>query len=334
VDVLGIPVGSVTSVTPHPTYVSVVMEVRSDVEIPARAIAALMAPDLVNDRYIQLDPVYRSGPSMQDGGVIPMSRTALPQSVDQTISLLDQLIQALGPMGANGSGALSRFVHDVARTVGNNGPNFHTTVTALGKALSALSNDGPSLTTILNNIGTFTSEAAANDQQFQAFANDLAAVTGVVASDSSDLGSSLSSIKQILGEVQAYVNGNTSSIASITQNLNTFTTQVLSQQQQLSQAFAQGGLVLQNLNNAIQTQPDGSAALKIRYDPSLDTGSFVQELCGNELARVLELGAQQAKSSELNLACAASAALAQVTPPPDAQQGPDMSLNALAGAQP
>jgi hypothetical protein len=92
--------------------------------------------------------------------------------------------------------------------------------------------------------------------------------------------------------------------------------------------------VLQNLNNAIVTEPDGSTSLRIRYDPSLDTKSFVQQICGNELTRILDLGAQQAKSSELNLACAATAALSQMTPPPNAQQGPDMSLKALLAAEP
>jgi phospholipid/cholesterol/gamma-HCH transport system substrate-binding protein len=334
VDVLGIPVGSVSAVTPHPTYVSVVMQVDTDVKVPAKAIAALMAPDLVNDRYIQLDPVYRHGAVMGDHGVIPMHNTALPQSVDQTISLLDQLIQALGPMGANKSGALSQFVHDVAQTVGQNGPSFHTTVVALGKALQALSNEGPSITSLLDNAGAFTNEAAANDQEFQSFANDLASATSLIASDGSDIGTTLSSLKQVLSEVTSYINGNVGSIGTVLSNVNSFTAQVLSQQQQLGQAFAYGGLVLQNLNNAIVTEPDGSTALRIRYDPSLDTKSFVQQICGNELTRILDLGAQQAKSSELNLACAASAALSQMDPPPNAQQGPDMSLKALVGAEP
>ncbi len=334
VDVLGIPVGSVTAVTPHPAYVSVVMQVDSDVKLPARAIAALMAPDLVNDRYIQLDPVYRRGAVLSDHAVIPMSRTALPQSVDQTISELDQLIQALGPTGANKSGALSRFVHDVAQTVGNNGPSFHTTVLALGQALKALSNDGPTITSLLDNAATFTSEAAANDHEFQSFANDLASVSGLLASDSSDIGTTLSSLKQVLTEVSAYVNGNVGAIGTVIQDVNSFTARVLTQQQQLSQAFASGGLVLQNLNNAIVSGPNGSASLRIRYDPSLDTKSFVQQICGAELPRILDLGAQQAKSPELNLACAASAALSQMDAPPDAQQGPDLSLNALMGAEP
>lgn len=334
VDVLGIPVGTVTAVTPHPTFVSVVMQVDADVRLPAGAIAALMAPDIVNDRYIQLDPVYRHGPTLADHAVIPMRRTALPQSVDQTISLLDQLIQALGPTGANKNGVFSQFVHDMAETVGNNGPSFHATVVALGKALGALSNDGPTITSLLDNAGAFTGEAAANDQEFQSFANDLASVSSLIASDSSDIGTTLSSLKQVLSQVTAYVDGNVGSIGTVLSNLNTFTAHVLAQQQQLSQAFAYGGLALQNLNNAIVPGPNGSTSLRIRYDPSLDTKSFVQQICGQELPRILELGAQQAKSSELNLACAASAALSQMDTPPDANQGPNLSMSALIGAEP
>ena len=266
---------------------------------------------------------------MGNGAVIPMARTALPESVDQIISTLDQLVQALGPQGANKNGALSRFVHDVAQTVGNNGPSFHTTVTALGQALAALSNDGPSLTTILDNVGTFTSEAASNTHLFQAFANDLTSVTGVIAADRTDIGTTLSQLQQIMTQVTNFVADNDTTLGATLQNLQTFTAQVLTQQQALGQAFNEGGLVLQNLNNAIITNPDGSTALRIRYDPSLDTPSFVSALCGQELTRILNLGVEGAKSSELNLACAATSALGTIAPPPNASQGPNLSLSAL-----
>jgi phospholipid/cholesterol/gamma-HCH transport system substrate-binding protein len=331
VDVLGIPVGTITGITPHPTYVAVEMHVHTSVKIPAHAIAALMAPDLVNDRYVQLDPVYRHGPVMADHAVIPMDRTALPESVDQIISTLDQLVQALGPHGANSHGALSTFVHDVAKTVGGNGPSFHTTITALGQALAALSSDGPSLTTILDNVGTFTNEAAANTQEFQTFANDLAGVTGIIASDSNDIGTTLTSLQSIMSQITTFVQDNQSALGSTLQNLETFSAQVVSQQEQLGEAFQYGGLVLQNLNNAIVTEPNGTTALRIRYEPSLDTPSFVSQLCGNELTRILSLGFSGAKSSELNLACAASSALGQIKAPPDAPQGPNLSLSALMG---
>ncbi|HEY3843017.1 MAG TPA: MCE family protein [Acidimicrobiales bacterium] len=331
VDVLGIPVGSVTRIAARPTYVAVTMQVRTDVKIPARAIAALMAPQLVNDRYIQLTPVYRHGPVMADGAVIPMARTALPESVDQIISTLDQLVQALGPQGANGSGALSRFVHDVASTVGGNGPSFHTTVTALGQALGTLSADGPSLTTILDNVGTFTTEAAANTQQYQNFANDLASVSGLVAADSTDIGTTLSSLQQVMTRVTTFVQQNQVALGATAQNIASFTATILTQQNALAQAFASGGLALQNLNNAIVTNPDGTTSLNIRYDPSLDTPSFVRTICGQELTRIIDLAKNGAKDSELDLACAASSALSTISPPPHAAQGPDLSLAALMG---
>lgn len=330
VDVLGIPVGSVTAVTPHPAYVSVVMKVDADIKVPAHAIAALMAPDIVNDRYIQLDPVYTHGAVLPDNGTIPMAHTALPQSVDQTISVLDQLIQALGPTGVNKQGALGQFIHDVASTVGHNGPSLHTTVTALGRALGDLSNDGPSLTSILDNVGTFTHEAAQNDAAFSSFANDLASVSSEVAADSTDIGNSLTNLQQILGQVSSFIDHNQSAIGAVLTNLETFSQTVLSQQQALSSAFNLGGLVLQNINQALVPSPTGNGyELNIRFDPSTDTPSFVSAICGDEESRLLSVAVQQTKSDELNVACIASAALAQIAAPPNANQGPNLSMSAL-----
>ena len=47
VDVLGIPVGTVTRITPSPTHVAVTMQVDRSVKVPAQAVAALEAPRLV-----------------------------------------------------------------------------------------------------------------------------------------------------------------------------------------------------------------------------------------------------------------------------------------------
>jgi hypothetical protein len=159
-------------------------------------------------------------------------------------------------------------------------------------------------------------------------------VSSIVAADSSDIGTTVTSLKTVLTQVASYVDGNEGSIASVLSNLSTFTTQVLSQQQQLSDAFQEGGLVLQNVNNALVTEPNGSTSLRIRYDPSLDTPNFLKEICGNELYRLTDAGLEQTKGSELNLACVASSVLAQIKAPPDAPEGPNLSLSALmAGAQ-
>ncbi len=71
VEVLGVPVGRITAITPGPRGVSVRMLVPDNVPIPRGAHAVLEAPDVVNDRYVQLMPAYTGGPRMVSGTVIP-----------------------------------------------------------------------------------------------------------------------------------------------------------------------------------------------------------------------------------------------------------------------
>ena len=71
VGVLGVPVGKVTSIKPEGTHVRVTMSIDSDQPVPADAGAVVVARSVATDRYVELTPVYHSGPRMKDGAVIP-----------------------------------------------------------------------------------------------------------------------------------------------------------------------------------------------------------------------------------------------------------------------
>ncbi|MDY6811562.1 MAG: MlaD family protein, partial [Actinomycetota bacterium] len=58
VRVLGVDVGSVTSITPREGDVRVQMSIDRDTPIPADAKAVVVARSLVSGRFIQLTPVY------------------------------------------------------------------------------------------------------------------------------------------------------------------------------------------------------------------------------------------------------------------------------------
>ncbi|MCP9953733.1 MlaD family protein [Actinomadura madurae] len=64
VRVLGVKVGSIDSVEPLGNRVRVDMRVDDEVDVPAEARAVVIAPNLVSDRYVQLDPAYGGGPKM------------------------------------------------------------------------------------------------------------------------------------------------------------------------------------------------------------------------------------------------------------------------------
>lgn len=75
VAVLGVPVGRVETVTPRGSYVEVTMALDRDVEVPADAMAALISPQLITNRHVELAPAYRGdGPTLTDGAHIQIGR--------------------------------------------------------------------------------------------------------------------------------------------------------------------------------------------------------------------------------------------------------------------
>jgi phospholipid/cholesterol/gamma-HCH transport system substrate-binding protein len=333
VDVLGMPVGKVTKVTPGPTYVTVAMQVPASIPIPARAQAVIMAPQVVNDRYVQLSPAYTGGPRMADHAVIPLSRTAVPISVDSIVDSLDQLSNALGPNGANAHGALSAFVASSAHAFGGDGPALHSTLTSLGSALSALSSKSPQLTALFDNLGNLSQVASQYTSTYQAFANNLAVVSTDLASDDSDIGAALANLQKALGALAQFATTNASALGKSVTNLDAFAGAVASKQRQLAQVYADLPTALDNLTQAVDPHAPGGPALKARFDPMSGSAGFSQSVCGSPLLRLLLLSIDQSQDKDptVDVACGVNGLLAGLPSPPGASSGPNLSLSALMG---
>jgi phospholipid/cholesterol/gamma-HCH transport system substrate-binding protein len=334
VDVLGIPVGHVTAVDPGPNGVTVTMQVPTNVAIPADVHASLMAPYVVNDRYVQLGPPYTGGPRLADHAVIPISHTAVPVSVDQIVNTLDKLALALGPEGANQHGALSDLLHGLAHTFGGNtttGTSLHQAIVDTSQALTGLASHPQQLAAVLNNLGQLTQAEAANTTTYHAFADNLAAVSTSLAADDSDIGQALSDLQQALGQLATFIQDNQSTLGASVTNLQAFAAAIAQQQQQLAQAIDLGPLALQNFNAAIDPNAAGGPALRARYDPTGSSMSLVRSVCGNALLRGLVVATNPAQRNELDVDCLLNYSLGALTVPPGASAGPNLSLQALLG---
>ena len=87
VRVLGVDVGLITEVRNVEDGVAVSFTVDDpDVQLPADVQAAVVPVSLLGERYIQLFPAYRGGPTLQEGDVIPLERTAVPAIDPNTVS--------------------------------------------------------------------------------------------------------------------------------------------------------------------------------------------------------------------------------------------------------
>jgi phospholipid/cholesterol/gamma-HCH transport system substrate-binding protein len=335
VDVLGIQVGRVTSIRPGPQYVTVKMAVDRSVPLPAGARAVLMAPEVVSDRFVEIGPAYTGGPTLPPGAVIPLSDTAIPESVDTVIDTLDQLANQLGPNGANAHGALSALVHQLAVNLGPNGQAFHDAVVNFSEALGALSANSPQLAGTLSNLGQLSQALADNSSEYQLFATNLNQVSALLANDRQDVTQTMAALSSLFANLTSFIDADGAELGSSISNLDTFAGALAQEQSALAQAYDIAPLSLQNLDNAIDKTAPGGAAIVGRNDPVASTPTLYNQVCGEAALRFLVLLASGTQTNPLTPAtttdtlCGIGNALVALNPPPGAPSGPDLSLAAL-----
>lgn len=267
VRVLGVPVGKVDKVTPDGTDVIVTMHYDKDVKIPQDAQAVIVAPSVVGDRYVQLTPVYTSGPTLKDGAVLQTDRTAVPLELDQIYGSLDQLVSALGPNGANKEGALTDLLQQTAANFGGQGEQVHQTIGDLSKLTKTLDDNKDALFGSASQLETFVNKLAQNDGTVRNFNTALSGVSTMLAGERTDLSASLHNLQVALGNVADFVKENKNALGSNLKGLN----QIL-------------GTVVKNrdnVNEILQAAPVALSNLYLAYNPdvgSLDTNANLGEL--------------------------------------------------------
>lgn len=267
VRVLGVRVGKVKAVEPRGASVHVTFEVDADVKVPANAQAAVVAPSLVSDRYVQLLPAYTTGPIMKDGAKIPLERTAVPVELDRISQSLDDLMVALGPEGANKEGALTRVLDTGARNLKGNGQNLHDMNRGLSQAVQTFAEGRGDLFATVKNLETFTGMLATNDTQVRRLNTDLSKVSDQLDGERDDLSAALKNLAVALSEVSSFVKDNRTLLTSDVHQLTGLTTAVAAKRDALATTLDNAPVALSNL--------------QLAYNPasgSLDTRTNVEGL--------------------------------------------------------
>jgi phospholipid/cholesterol/gamma-HCH transport system substrate-binding protein len=267
VRILGVKVGEVTAVRPAGDRVVVDMTYDDAYSVPADAKAVVVSPSVVSDRYVQLTPVYRSGPKLADDARIRLSDTAVPVELDRIFSSLDDLDVALGPQGANSSGALTRLLAVGADNLDGEGTKINRTLTDFSQAISTLSTKRDDLFGTVRNLQVFTTALAGSDSQVRAFNSDLASVADQLAGEREELALALKNLAIALGEVASFVKENRKNLTADIAGLADVTGVLAKQKDALAEVLDAGPVALSNLQNA--------------YNPAsgtLDTRDNVQQL--------------------------------------------------------
>jgi virulence factor Mce-like protein len=256
-----------------------------DVPVPVDAKAVIVAQSLVAARYVQLTPPYETtGPTMADGAVIPVERTAIPVEWDEVKAQLTRLATDLGPRSGVSGTSLSRFIDSAANAMDGNGEKLRRTLAELSGLGRILADGSGNLVDVIKNLQTFVSALRDSNQQIVEFQGRFATLTSVV-NDESDLGSALTDLSSAVGDVRRFVAGSRDQTAEQLQRLTNVTQNLVDHRM--------------DLENLLHAAPNALANAYDIYDP--DSGSQIGRFALNNF------------SNPMALLCNAITAVASVT---------------------
>jgi phospholipid/cholesterol/gamma-HCH transport system substrate-binding protein len=247
VRVLGVPIGTVDSVTPSGTDVIVNMSYDPKYKIPADAKAVIVSPSIVGDRFVQLTPVYEGGPVLADGAVISERDTATPLELDEIYQSIDDLTVALGPQGANKEGALTRLLDSTAKNYAGEGAQFHTTIKNLSKFTGTLADNKDALFGTARQLERFVSALSKNDKTVRRFNDSLASAASLAKDERADLAAALHNLGVAMQQVSGFVRENKTALSKNIKGLDQISKILVKQRDALDETLQVAPTALTNL---------------------------------------------------------------------------------------
>ena len=263
VRVAGVKVGTVKSIDPQGADTHLVMRIDHGVSIPVDAKAVLVAQNLVSARYIQLAPAYGAvGPTMPDGAVIPLERTAVPVEWDEVKDQLTRLSAELGPKSNGSTTSVGRFIDSAADALGHgNAQRLRQTLTELSGVGRILAEGSPDIVAVIKNLQTFISALHDSSEQIVQFQDRFATLTSVLDGSRTDLDAALTNVSEVVGQVQRFVAGSRGQTAEQIQRLSNVTQTLVDHQKDLEQVLHVAPTAIADMYNMFDPRLGGAAGV-------------------------------------------------------------------------
>ncbi len=215
VEVLGVPVGTVTSVRNVGDEVVVKLAISRDERVPRGVTAALVSPEILGEPDIDLTPGYTGGPTLRAGAVIPMSKTAVPVSTEQVLKSLRTTLERINPRAVGG------LVSNLAQDLHGQGKNLNRLISGAAGTLQLLATKADTLGQMNGSLAQLTGALDARTSQITQLITNYDTVSGVIAQHSSQLSSALVQFSQASSELVQLLEPN---LVPIEKDVGTVTT--------------------------------------------------------------------------------------------------------------
>ena len=252
VRILGVPVGGIDAIEPEPNRVKISFWINDTVKVPADAWAAILSPQLVTARAIQLTPAYTGGPAMRSGAVIPQSRTAVPLEWDDLRAQLDKLAGALQPTQPGGASTLGAFINTAADNLRGQGTNIRDSIIKMSQAFSILGDHSNDIFSTIKNLSMLVSALHDSAGLLQELNGNLASVTALLVNDRDEFGQAISDVNAVVGDATSFIAENREALGTTTDKLSSTSKAVVDSLDDIKQALHVTPNAFQNFVNIYQ----------------------------------------------------------------------------------
>jgi phospholipid/cholesterol/gamma-HCH transport system substrate-binding protein len=192
----GIEVGTITDVDNTGDTVRVRMAIEDDAELPADAFAVIVPVTALGERYIQVGPVFESGPALEDGDVIPVDRTQVPFEVDELLQGLDDYLGAIDPENA------TDLVTNLADIVDGQGEEINELIGTASDTLGVLADKGDEIGTIVDSLSELSRTLGGRTETIQRLVRSYEQVSGVLADNDESVNRFILDLNDVATEVR------------------------------------------------------------------------------------------------------------------------------------
>jgi virulence factor Mce-like protein len=278
VGVLGVRVGEVTEITPRGDRVDVTLRIDSGVKVPADAGAVVVSRSVATDRYVELTPVYDSGPVMRSGTVLDESRTRSPVEFDELLESLRRISDDL-----SGEGDDAQPVNDLlevgAKTLDGNGRTIAKGLRDLATTLDDVNAMSGDAVGNLENLDTLTAALADNDALVRDFTKQVADATEMLDDEHDSMEETFDALAAMVREVTTFSRDHRADIRDQVQDMQSIVGAMVEERRGLERLLQTIPLMMQNVNLAI----DENDRISFRTRPAdlLPGSAAFQVLCSH-----------------------------------------------------
>lgn len=277
VSVLGIKVGTVTAIHPAGTHVVVDLAVDPATKIPAGVSAVTMSPSVVTDRRVELTPVYRGGPTLRPGDIIPLDRTRTPVEADRIFEAADRLAKQLNDPRI-GQPTIAEALDATAGTFAGNGDKLHKATQGLAAAVGVGADQKDAIVSLIKDADHLTQVAANNDGLIRSFGSNVADATQLLNEQGPHLTDLLNNIDEVLDRTNRIIEDNRKPFESSLDNLKGTVRTAKGRTREFKETLDVLPTTLQNVANIVDPGR-GKARVHAGLDQILLDTQIMQGIC-------------------------------------------------------